>query len=90
MFSFIKSIQNLLAELKKRKALWFTTISIVSILGIMLCLYLLTTITSNIAKEVYANMSITYKSTLELKLEDKQKEYINKVLLFHTKMSRLK
>lgn len=75
MFSFIKSIQNLLAELKKRKALWFTTISIVSILGIMLSLYLLTTITSNIAKEVYENMSVTYKSTLELKLEDKQKEY---------------
>ena len=75
MFSFIKSIQNLLAELKKRKALWFTTISIVSILGIMLSLYLLTTITSNIAKEVYENVSVTYKSTLELKLEDKQKEY---------------
>lgn len=75
MFSFIKSIQNLLAELKKRKALWFTTISIVSILGIMLSLYLLTTITSNIAKEVYENMSVTYKNTLELKLEDKQKEY---------------
>jgi hypothetical protein len=75
VFSFIKSIQNLLAELKKRKALWFTTISIVSILGIMLSLYLLTTITSNIAKEVYENMSVTYKSTLELKLEDKQKEY---------------
>lgn len=75
MFSFIKSIQNLLAELKKRKALWFATISIVSILGIMVSLYLLTAITSNIAKDVYKNMTISYKSALELKLEDKQKEY---------------
>jgi hypothetical protein len=75
VFSFIKAMQNLLSELKKRKGLWFTTISIISVLGIMVSMYLLTAITSNIAKEVYENMAVSYKHTLELELEDKQREF---------------
>lgn len=75
MFSFIKAIQNLLSELKKRKGLWFTTLSILSILGISLSMYLLTSMTKGVAKEVYVNMSSVYKSSLENKLEDKQKDY---------------
>lgn len=75
MFSFIKAIQNLLSELKKRKGLWFTILSVLSIFGICLSMYLLTTMTTKIAEEVYENMLVTYRSTLELKLEDKQKEY---------------
>ena len=80
MFSFIKSLQNLLSELKKRKGLWFTTISLISMSGILLSMYLLTTMTSSIAEEVYANMSVTYKNTLEEKIEDKQKEFRKIVL----------
>ena len=72
MFSFIKAIQNLLSELKKKKGLWFTLLSILSISGIFLSMYLLTSMTSNIAQEVYANMSVTYKNNLEYKFEDKQ------------------
>ena len=74
MFSFIKAIQNLLSELKKKKGLWFTLLSILSISGIFLSMYLLTSMTSNIAQEVYANMSVTYKNNLDYKFEDKQKE----------------
>ena len=43
-------------------------------------MYLLTTMTSNISEEVYANMSITYKNNLEYKFEDKQKE-LRKLIL---------
>lgn len=80
MFSFIKAIQNLLADLKKKKGLWFTILSVMSILGITLSMYLLTTMTTKIAEEVYANMSVTYKSNLEHKFEDKQKEF-RKIIL---------
>ena len=80
MFSFIKSLQNLLSELKKRKGLWFTTLSLMSMAGILLSMYLLTTMTSSIAEKVYANMSVTYKNTLEEKIEDKQKE-LRKVVM---------
>ena len=80
MFSFIKAIQNLLSELKKKKGLWFTLLSILSISGIFLSMYLLTSMTSNIAQEVYANMSVTYKNNLEYKFEDKQKELRNIIL----------
>ena len=80
MFSFIKAIQNLLADLKKKKGLWFTILSVLSIFGITLSMYLLTTMTTKIAEEVYANMSVTYKSNLEHKFEDKQKEF-RKIIL---------
>ena len=74
MFSFIKAIQNLLSELKKKKGLWFTILTLLSISGISLSMYLLTSMTSNISQEVYANMSVTYKNNLDYKFEDKQKE----------------
>ena len=80
MFSFIKAIQNLLSELKKKKGLWFTILTISSISGIFLSMYLLTSMTSNISQEVYANMSVTYKNNLEYKFEDKQKE-LRKIIL---------
>ena len=80
MFSFIKAIQNLLSELKKKKGLWFTILTLLSISGISLSMYLLTSMTSNISQEVYANMSVTYKNNLDYKFEDKQKE-LRKIIL---------
>ena len=47
-------------------------------------MYLLTTMTTSIAKEVYANMSGTYKNNLEDKIEDKQKEFRKIVLGLQT------
>lgn len=80
MFSFIKSIQNLLSELKKKKGLWFTTLTLLAISGIVLSMYLLTSMTKSVGKEVYLNMSTVYKSSLELKLEDKQTSFKKLVL----------
>ena len=80
MFSFIKAIQNLLSQLKKNKGLWFTLLTVLSIAGIFLSMYLLTSMTKSVGKEVYLNMSNVYKLSLEHKLEDKQKDFRKLVL----------
>lgn len=84
MFSFIKAIQNLLGELKKRKGLWFTTLTILSIIGILTSMHLLTSMTSSIAEKVYENMSVIYKSNLEERIDDKQKDLRKTVLGLRT------
>lgn len=80
MFSFIKAIQKLLAELKKRKGLWFTILSVMSISGIFLTLYLITSVTNTASAHVYEDISHTYKKNLDVRLLDKQKDYKNIVL----------
>ena len=71
MFSFIKALQNFFSNLKKKKGLWFTTLTVLSIIGISVSMYLLSNMTTSIAKEVYINMSSTYINNLEDKIEDK-------------------
>ena len=80
MFSFIKALQNFFSNLKKKKGLWFTTLTVASIIGISLSMYLLSNMTTSIAKEVYINMSTTYKNNLEYKIEDKKNEF-RKIIL---------
>ena len=75
MFSFIKALQNFFSNLKKKKGLWFTTLTVLSIIGISVSMYLLSNMTTSIAKEVYINMSSTYINNLEDKIEDKKNEY---------------
>lgn len=75
MFSFIKALQNFFSNLKKKKGLWFTTLTISSIIGISVSMYLLSNMTTSIAREVYINMSSTYINSLEDKIEDKKNEY---------------
>jgi len=80
VFSFIKALQNLLSELKKKKGLWFTLLTLLAITGIFLSMYILTSMTKSVGNEVYLNMSNVYKSSLEHKLEDKQKGFSKLVL----------
>ena len=80
MFSFIKAIQSLLANLKKRKGLWFSILSTMSISGIFLTLYLITNVTKSASEHVYEDVSHTYKKNLDVRFLDKQKEYKNIVL----------
>lgn len=75
MFSFIKALQSFFSNLKKKKGLWFTTLTISSIIGISVSMYLLSNMTTSIAREVYINMSSTYINSLEDKIEDKKNEY---------------
>lgn len=88
MFSFIKYIQELMAKFKRNKGLWFTTISVVSILGISLSMYVLLTMTSNVSKEVYKSMSDTYHLDIENKI-DKKEDSFKKILLAITQDNNL-
>lgn len=84
MFTFIKALQNFFSNLKKKKGLWFTTLTILSIIGISVSMYLLSNMTTSIAKEVYINMSSTYINNLEDKIEDKKNEYKRIILGLQT------
>ena len=75
MFSFVKKLEGLLNSLKKKKGLWFSVLSVSAIIGIFLSMYLLTSLTKGVAEEVYINMSNTYKTSLENKLDDKEKDF---------------
>ena len=84
MFSYIKALQNFFSNLKKKKGLWFTTLTVLSIIGISVSMYLLSNMTTSIAKEVYINMSSTYINNLEDKIEDKKNEYKRIILGLQT------
>ncbi|MBP7251035.1 MAG: hypothetical protein KA986_02570 [Aliarcobacter sp.] len=84
MFSFIKALQYFFSNLKKKKGLWFTTLTVLSIIGISVSMYLLSNMTTSIAKEVYINMSSTYINNLEDKIEDKKNEYKRIILGLQT------
>ena len=75
MFSFVKMLQGLLNSLKKKKGLWFSALSISAIIGIILSMYLLTSLTKGVAEEVYINMSNSYKTSLENKLDEKEEDF---------------
>ena len=83
MFSFIKFIQGFLQKLKKNKGLWFTTLAVLSVIGIGLSLYVLISMTKNVSKEVYVNISQTYTKNLENRIS--QKELTFKKLLLTIK-----
>ncbi|MFA6788128.1 MAG: hypothetical protein WC149_00580 [Arcobacteraceae bacterium] len=75
MFTFIKRLQELLAQLKKNKGLWFTTLSVVSISGIFICMYVITTMTDRVSQEVYQSMSKSYEQILDVKMDNKKTEF---------------
>jgi hypothetical protein len=75
MFTFIKRLQELLAQLKKNKGLWFTTLSVVSISGIFICMYVITTMTDRVSQEVYQSMSKSYQQILDVKMDNKKTEF---------------
>jgi len=53
MFSLIKWIQSNLSALKRNKGLWFTTLTTLSTLGILVSMYLINSMTSSVAHETY-------------------------------------
>lgn len=75
MFTFIKRLQELLSKLKKNKGLWFTTLTTVSIIGIFVCMYVITTMTDSVSKEVYKSMTKNYETLLNIRIDNKQKEF---------------
>jgi len=53
MFSFIKWVQGNLSALKRNKGLWFTTLTTLSTLGILVSMYLINSMTSSVAHDTY-------------------------------------
>lgn len=75
MFSFIKYLQGLKERFQRNKGLWFTTITVVSIIGIILTIYLITTMTSNVSEKVYQSMAKEYKLKVTNLFDAKQEEF---------------
>ncbi len=75
MFSFFKFLQNFLKDLKKKKGLWFTILAIVSISGIFLSLYILTSLTNNVSKDVYDNISANYVKNYKNRVLKKEESF---------------
>ena len=75
MFTFIKRLQELLAHLKKHKGLWFTTLFVLSIIGIFISMYVIMTMTNRVSEKVYQSMFDSYELKLNSKIETKQEEF---------------
>jgi len=75
MFSFIKYLQGLKERFQKNKGLWFTTITVVSIFGIIFTMYIITTMTSNVSEKVYQSMSKSYKLNVTTLFDTKEEEF---------------
>ncbi len=65
MFSFIKWFGSLIENAKKKKGLWFTLLSVFSLIGIFLSLYFVNFLVSDVAKKTYENQ----KEQFELHLK---------------------
>jgi hypothetical protein len=68
MFGMILKFQAFLEKLKQNKRLWFTTLTIVSFLGIAGTLSYLNTMTSRAAKNLYTATSVSYFQDIDVRL----------------------
>ncbi len=76
MFGFIKNLQEFLSQLKKNKRLWFTSISVISITGIMIFMYIILSMTDSVKQQVYISITGSYFKSLDNGLKDKKQKYI--------------
>ena len=53
MFSFINFIQSILAKLQKNKGVWFTILTVASVLGVLISITLMNIMTNDVAKKTY-------------------------------------
>ena len=64
----ILKFQALLEKLKQNKRLWFTTLTVLSLFGIVSTLYYLNSMTSRAAKKLYEATSINYFQDIDSKI----------------------
>ena len=88
MFSLIKKLQELLSNVKKNKGLWFTNISVISISGIVIFMYIILTMTNSVKEEVYTSITASYFKSLENILKDKKHKYleVSQAILSNTRV----
>lgn len=53
MFSFINFIQSIMSKLKKNKGVWFTVLTVASVIGVLTSISLMNFMTSDVAKKTY-------------------------------------
>jgi len=75
MFSFIKYLQGLKERFQRNKGLWFTTITVMSILGIIVTMYIIMSMTSNVSEKVYQSMAKDYRVKITTLLDNKEREF---------------
>lgn len=85
MFSFIKYLQGLKEKFQRNKGLWFTTITVVSILGILVTMYIIMSLTSSVSEKVYQSMAKEYRIQVSTIFDRKKLEFekIALVMLEH-------
>ena len=71
MFSFLNFIQSMLKKLKQNKGLWFTTLTVLSTLGIVLSMTLINFMSSNVAHKTYMKVHRVNTTHLETILDEK-------------------
>ena len=81
MFSFIKYIQELKERLQRNKGLWFTTITVISIIGIVTTMYIIMSMTSNVSQKVYKSMASEYNLRINNFFDERKKEFQKIVIL---------
>jgi len=74
MFSFIKWFGTLIENAKKKKGLWFTLLTTVSLLGIFVSLYFVNFLVSDVAQKTFENQKNQYVMAFKNKLIS-QNEY---------------
>ncbi len=70
MFGMILKFQAFMERLKKRKALWFSTLITLSVLGIIGTLYYLNSMTNRATKNLYEATNSSYFHELDMKIAD--------------------
>ncbi len=75
MFSFIKYLQGLKEKFQRNKGLWFTTITVISILGIVVAMYIIMSMTSNVSEKVYQSMAKDYRIKTTTLFDNKKGEF---------------
>ena len=79
MFSFFKFLQKFFKDLRSKKGLWFTTLAVISVSGIFLCLFILTNMTESVSKDVYENISSNYNKNYKNRVAKKE-ENLQKII----------
>jgi len=71
MFSFFNFLQTIEGKLKRNKGLWFTTLSVVSILGILISISVINIMTSDVSHKTYMQVHRVDTRQLENILDTK-------------------
>jgi len=82
MFSLMNYLHGLRDKFKKNKGLWFTTITVISILGIVTTMYIIMSMTSNVAEKVYQSMGKEYNARINNFFDSKKVEFEKIAVLF--------